>query len=99
MNVFDKLDEISNTIGQMVDESMEMVTPDQIGIDSRGAYRVWVTEDAIAVRKSDDARMQYYGGFEYVDKSYRQEFGDWVFYFAEDERVADHLAQFYETEE
>jgi hypothetical protein len=27
------------------------------------------------------------------------EMGDWVFYFADDERVADHLSQYYDKEE
>ena len=96
MNIFDQLDEIDNTVARMVDSSMEMVDPTEIGLDTRAAYRVWITEDAVAVRKTDDGRLQYYGGFEYVDKEYRREFGDWVFYFAEDTRVRDHLSRRFE---
>lgn len=99
MNLFEMLDDINQQIAERVDKEMEMISPEQIGLDNRSAYRVWVSEEAIVVRKSDDGRMQYYGGFEYVDREYRREFGDWVFYFADEERVSDHLSQYYEQEE
>lgn len=98
MNLFDTLDEMNQTLTDQINADMEMISPEQIGLDGRCAYRVWISEEAIAVRKSDDGRMQYYGGFEYVDKEYRREFGDWVFYFADDERISDHLSQFYDQE-
>jgi hypothetical protein len=96
MNVFEALDEIRNSVENVVAESMTEVNPESLGLDGRAAYRVWISEEAIAVRKTDDGRMQYYGGFEYVDREYRSEFGDWVFYFAEDDRVRDHLSRHYE---
>jgi hypothetical protein len=61
-----------------------------VGLDPRAAYRLWVTIDAIIVKRSEDRTMQYYGGFEYVDKSHRQEIGDYVFYLSDgDDRVGD----------
>ena len=97
--LYDELYDIDRKISDMVNESMEEVTPDQVGLDRRAAYRLWVCEDAIAVRKDDDSRLQYYGGFEYVDKEFRKEYGDWVFYFSDDERVGEHLERYFEEEE
>ena len=48
-------------------------------------------DEGILVSSSDDNRLQYYGGFEYVEKQYRQEVGDYVFYSANDDRVYDHV--------
>ena len=63
---------------------------EDVGLDPRAAYRLWVTIDAIIVPRFYDSGLQYYGGFEYVDKSHRQEIGDYVFYLGdEDDRVGD----------
>ncbi len=56
----------------------------------RAANRLWIGSDFIAVRKHDDRSLQYYGGFEYVDKEHRTECGEYVFYSTEDDRVQGH---------
>ena len=67
------------------------------GLDERASWRkLFVTEDFICCHESEDRSLQYYGGFEYVDKSQRKEVGNYVFYFKneeEDGRVAGHIAQ------
>jgi hypothetical protein len=75
------------------------VLPEDLGLDNRSAYRLWVTDDGIIVTSRDDRHLQYYGGFEYVDKDYRMELGDWVFYSASDDRVQGHLDRYNEVEE
>ena len=97
--MYTELYNIGQQVGAVVAETMTEVQAEDVGLDRRAAYRLWVTEDTIAVRKDNDSGLQYYGGFEYVDKEYRMEMGDWVFYFADDERVADHLSQYYDKEE
>lgn len=89
MNTFEFLDSIDNRITEHVAKFQE-VTAEDLNLDRRSAYRLYVDADhsCIAVSKRDDRTLQYYGGFEYVDKDYRQEMGNWVFYFAEDDRVA-----------
>jgi len=59
--------------------------------DRRAADQVWVSSvsQCIVVRERDDRTLQYYGGFEYVDKQYRKEIGSYVIYFGMHERVAD----------
>jgi hypothetical protein len=73
------------------------VRADELGLDRRAAYTVWVDEDALIVRKDEDRTLQYYGGFEYVDTDARIEFGDWVIYTNDDSRVADCLEYFYKN--
>ena len=92
MNVWDFLDSIDDRITSYV-AKMEEVQAEDIGLDRRSAYRLYVDKDrtCIAVSKSYDRTLQYYGGFEYVDREYRREVGNWVFYFADSERVQGHL--------
>ena len=92
MNVWDFLDSIDDRITSYV-AKMEEVQAEDIGLDRRSAYRLYVDKDrtCIAVSKHYDRTLQYYGGFEYVDREYRREIGNWVFYFADSERVQGHL--------
>ena len=51
-------------VGQMTE-----VKAKQLGLDSRSFYGVaYADESAIVVGKDQDRSLQYYGGFEYVDK-------------------------------
>jgi hypothetical protein len=92
MNAWDFLDSIDDRITSYVAE-MEEVQAEDLELDRRSAYRLYVDADrtCIVTNKRDDRTLQYYGGFEYVDKEYRREVGNWVFYFAEDDRVQGHL--------
>ena len=89
-SIFAAIDEANDIIQQAVDQ-MTKVRPEALGLDHRSAYRVWVSEEAIAVTKGNDGTMRYYGGLEYVDSSYRTEMGDWVIYSAEADRVCEHI--------
>ncbi len=92
------LGEVNYTVTVYVDDNLERIRPERAGLDAR-CGRIWVCMDCIAVEQGNDRTLQYYGGFEYVDKEYRTELGDWVFYSAEDERVAEQLAEYYSTQE
>ena len=100
MNTFDFLDSIDDRITAHVAKFQEF-TGEDLGLDSRAAYRVYVDADhtCIAVDKRNDRTLQYYGGFEYVDKDFRREMGNWVFYSAEDHLVASALANLEEEKE
>ena len=102
----DPMNTISNFITNTDDaaskliDSMLEVLPEDIGLDRRTAYRLYICEDGLAVHKKEDKNLQYYGGFEYIDKEFRREYGDWVIYTLgdSDERVEDCLKKFYEEE-
>jgi hypothetical protein len=87
-------DQIRNTV-----RDLPYVSTEDLGLDRRAAYRVWVDEDAIIVTKDQDRTLQYYGGFEYVLKDARIECGDYVIYTNDDGRVADCLEQYYQSQE
>lgn len=94
----DQLYDINQKVTAMVMGEMTEVQPEDLGLDRRAGYRFYVSKDAIAVPVSQDRTLQYYGGFEYVDKESRTQYGDWVFYMASDERVIEHLEQYYDEE-
>lgn len=91
MNTFyDILERAERDVSDLVQELPEVQAED-VGLDRRAAYRLWIAEDGIITRMHEDRTLQYYGGFEYVDKDLRWELGKWVYYSAEDERVQDCL--------
>ena len=95
--VLDLVYDLDDQIRAVVRE-LPYVAADEIGLDRRAAYRVWVDEDAIIVSRDQDRTLQYYGGFEYVDKAARTECGDYVIYTNDDQRVADCLEYYYESQ-
>ena len=97
-NVYDIIDDANDAMRKLLND-MDYVQADDVGLDRRAAYRLWVNTDCIIVNKNDDRTLQYYGGFEYVDKEYRHEMGDYVIYMRDDERIDEHITTFYEKEQ
>lgn len=95
----DFLYELNRKIANHVQDNFELIYAgrQKIGLDDR-CGTMYINQEYIAVDKWRDGTLAYYGGFEYVDKSCRQEFGDYVFYSREDSRVADHIDRFFEIE-
>ena len=95
--LYDKLNSLQWEINQKAEaiiDEMREVRPDDLGLDKRCAYHLFIDEEYIAVQKSDLKNLRYYGGFEYVDEEHVLAIGDYVFYHAEDERVAGHLSEY-----
>ncbi len=80
-------DEIDNMIDDIVG-GMRKVNSKEIGLDERCGY-VYINDEYICVKKNNKKAIEYYGGFEYIDREYVKEYGDYVFYSCEDERVMD----------
>lgn len=99
MHPYDLVEEINDTVQSWLDTNTEMVQVgrESIGLDPRAGYVVFVNEDCIVVPKSNQGSLEYYGGFEYVDKEYRSQIGDFVFYMGEDSRVRDHIEHWLES--
>jgi hypothetical protein len=85
-SITDYIAEVNDTAEQLV-QSMARVSADSVGLDAR-CGRLRINSDCIVVTKAQDRTMQYYGGFEYVDKDCRTELGDYVVYTADDGRVS-----------
>ena len=97
MELFDLIDSVTELTDNFIGNTIK-VNPEQLGLDNR-CGSLFVTPDCIGTYKARDRALQYYGGFEYVDKVYRHEMGDYVFYSGHDNRVRDHLEQYLNMEE
>lgn len=89
--MFDRINDEANELARKFLEEMEETTAEQLGLDSRACWQMWKGDDCVAIRKSDKGRFDYYGGGEYVNKDCVAALGDYVFYSAEDSRVAGWL--------
>ena len=97
-SVYDLIDDVQTKTHRFVNDYMDLVPASDCGLDIR-CGRLFVNSDGIAVSKDSDRSLQYYGGFEYVDKDYRHELGEFVFYSVDDDRVREHVATFFNEEE
>ena len=93
------ISEINSKVEGLINEEFREVTPKEIGLDPRAGYRLFINEDFIAVSRGNRRTLDYYGGFEYVDEEHVTVLGDMVFYSADDERVQDHLDEFFIKED
>lgn len=97
MELFDLIDEVTELTDNFV-ATMGKVNPEQLGLDNR-CGSLFITPDCIGTYKELDRALQYYGGFEYIDKEYRHEMGDYVFYAYTADRVQDCLEYYLESVE
>ena len=92
MDLFELIDNVTELTDSFVGK-MGKVPAVKLGLDNR-CGSLFIDPDCIAVYKANDRSLQYYGGFEYVDTTFRYEMGDYVFYSYEDSRVQDHLDEY-----
>jgi hypothetical protein len=93
MDALDFCEQMTEKARRFVAQMTE-VTAEQMGLDPRSFWgHAYVDNTAIVVNKEQSRKLDYYGGFEYVDREYRREVGDYVFYIAEDDRVREHIAR------
>ena len=93
------MNQINAKVEELIDEEFREVTAKEVGLDPRAGYRLFINEDYIAVSKGNRRTLDYYGGFEYVDEEHVTVIGDMVFYSSDDERVQDHLNEFFMKED
>ena len=100
MSTYELIETIEISVEKHINKYYEQVSSgrENIGLDPRCGI-IYISEDAIAVPQYNDRTVQYYGGFEYVDKEFRKEMGNYVFYLADDERVLGHIQRFFESKE
>ena len=93
VNVMDLIEDFERALEAKI-ITMDSYEPEQFRLDKRSSYgKIYVDEyfSMMIVSKRNDRVLQYYGGFEYVNKEYRQEAGSYVIYHSDDERVQEHL--------
>ena len=91
--------QVENLVMQFLEESESVyVNADQAGLDDRcGSIHISVNEDFIAVNSTN--RIEYYGGFEYINSDYKTTIGHITFYSGEHSRVRDAIAYYIENTE
>ena len=91
--------QVENLVIRFLEESEAVyVSADQVGLDHRcGSVHVSVNEDFIAVNST--TRIEYYGGFEYIDSDYKTTIGHITFYSGEHSRVRDCIEYYIENTE
>ena len=92
MNLEDLRDQINALVKTKLYEAIA-VKAEQLGLDPRAGYKLYISNDEdtfIAVHKDNRRSLDYYGGFEYIDKEFVLELGDYVFY-TDHERVFDAI--------
>ena len=93
MRIDDFLTDLEFKIDQLVTmDELKRVSAAEGGLDGRAGY-VYCSDDYVIVR-GETRPIEYYGGFEYVDKDCRHTYGDYVFYSADDDRVWGHIDRF-----
>lgn len=84
--------EIDNLVDEIVGQ-MKRVRSEEIGLDGR-CGTVYIDYDFVCVNVRNQQTIEYYGGFEYIDKEFVKTYGDYVFYSRDHDRVNDCLDYF-----
>jgi hypothetical protein len=97
MKEFYEIEEEATALAEdaIADGEGAWVRPSVIGLDPRCGGKLYVCLGFIACSNNDIRSLDYYGGFEYVAPEYRAQVGEYTFFSADDERVQDHIAAYY----
>ncbi len=82
---------VNDQVKQKLADDFHAVTADDLGIDNRAISNLWANSTGIVIRKSYKRTFDHYAGGEYIDKRHITEIGDYVFFSADDDRVAEWL--------
>lgn len=85
--------DVNRLVDELLEEDAKRVSATEVGLDERAGY-VYVANDFIAIRNTNRSSLDYYGGFEYVDKDCITGMGWYTFYSSDDERVQDAIDVF-----
>jgi hypothetical protein len=90
MNTFDDLlNQVTDLATEFLAEA-KLVNADEVGLDER-CGKVYVGNDFIATLAHNRRKLEYYGGFEYIDDDSKFTIGDYIFYTDNHERVSDAI--------
>ena len=94
-----QIDDLVYDINQQVREALqelELVSAELGGLDRRSG-RVYVSDSYVIAEGSNVRYMNYYGGFEYVDKECTITIGNFTFWSCEDDRVREFMDAYYDN--
>lgn len=88
--MFDTIDQMRGIISQL-----DRVPASKCGLDYR-AGMLYITDEGILVKNNERRTLEYYGGFEYVDKEFVHTIGNdhngYTFYSRDDDRVEEAVS-------
>ena len=93
----DFLDTVDSAATEFI-QTCKNVTAKELNLDPR-CGSMWVCDGAIICQANRRGSLDYYGGFEYVDKENITVIGNYVFYSSGDSRVNEHLDYYIDNQE
>lgn len=96
--LYDAIEAAEASIAEWLEEHAERVSADRLGLDERCGM-LWVCDEAVVCDTHSRGRLDYYGGFEYVDKEAVRSVGRYTIYMADEEsgRVQECIERFHEA--
>ncbi len=96
MNVYEAMDQIESIENELM-TTLVQVSAEELGLDRRcGRLYLDVDKDFIITRKRSVQKLNYYGGFEYVNEEYITQIGNLICFSRENERVDSHISHYVE---
>ena len=95
---FDQLLTYVNSLAEEMLKTTIAVHAAEVGLDYRCGH-LYVGQDFVAIPKSMKRIVDYYGGFEYVDKEYVHTIGEYVFYQNGSNRIERIIDKAYGNED
>lgn len=102
MNIEQIKDKINQTIEELLGEEFSKATTEQRELLGRSVIdpralpsQMWYNEDTLVVPTAHIGMLNYYGGFEYIGKEDRAEFGDYTVFSGDSDRVQELLDKLY----
>jgi len=92
----DMIDAINEVVERHIRENFEQASGATVGLDQR-VGRVYVNTQDRVIASNNQRSLEYYGGFEYIDKEMVTTVGDWTFY--QGDRVDDCIDAYENKEE
>ena len=96
--LYDLMNEINTKVDRLINDEFREVSPQELGLDPRAGYHLFINEEYIAVDNGNRRSLDYYGGFEYVDEEHVTVLGEYIFYSADCERIQRHLDNVFNPE-
>lgn len=93
MSILELIEDFNEQLEAIVQGMDRACGYDELGLDPR-AGRVWINRDCIIT--NNPRSLNYYGGFEYIDREYVFEVGDYTVYLADADRVQRCVVKYFE---
>lgn len=96
--MYNELDDVVNTaVEQYIDKNCKQGDADKTGLDKRAIGLFWYNWDCIIIPADRRRALDYYGGFEYIESECVKQYGEYVMYSAEDDRVQEVIGSIFES--